>query len=818
MKRLLGERLTGKSPSTGVAEKSVLVQVGANSDRVVPAAAEDSKWVRLTSCDDEAIEMMSKLALECNTQVPQEHQIDSQETTEEPARVFTSNSETISEDATHSSTGTVGELQHVSAVESENVTSVNNSFIKPQHKVELASIKHKSPFKLFKDAMRAKSLEDLRQYLSNHWSLYLTNTGGQMEFQELLPLLVSGPCMFFITFRLDRDLNKSYNIQFEIEAKESGSHHGIFKYASSAVPLETILQSLATIDAIGSHLQMERANENESECNASNVQHIYKVFIIGTHRDMLDKSTVKSRIREIDSTILEAVKSPSYFRNIQFATEHQLIFTVNNFSDDDSDFQHIRSSVQRLVDANDFRVAAPSRWLIYSLILHQHKRRVETYENCFSIAQDCGITSPKEHKEALHFVQTKLGVIRYFPVEGLNDFVILDPQLLFDRVTELIIHTFTFKQAGKRTMDDFKKGIFTFSDFERITDKGKQDPLLSPTRFLQLLEHLLITAPFKSDGELKYFLPCAISHVDKPGDETLSSPYSIPPLVVSFACGYCPMGIASALIAYLMRKVRNNIQCGWKLLIDEVYRNQVTFLIEQSCDRVVLKSYPTHLEITCLPDPDDSKRCLCSIRDTCIEIKNSLKMGIKKVCSSINYIHTAEYAFTFYCQAPACKQMSPSPHPAKLLSSKLLCPKRNRSCSLPNGHEIWAFQNPMKRICDCPHIPDNFLSSLYKQLCYHASRWRDIGIHLGFLQGELDNIEAAPNLFNRAPESWLEKMLAQWLEWAPGDHRKSTEYATLEALKKAVRDAGFGTTAEELHVVNDQPVMGRHMQLEVYLS
>ena len=66
--------------------------------------------------------------------------------------------------------------------------------------------KHKTPIEIFKEAIKKKGLKDLRKLLTNSWSLYLTSTGGQMEFQEFLPLLVSGPSMFFITFQLHKDL------------------------------------------------------------------------------------------------------------------------------------------------------------------------------------------------------------------------------------------------------------------------------------------------------------------------------------------------------------------------------------------------------------------------------------------------------------------------------------------------------------------------------------------------------------------------------------------------------------------------------------
>ena len=44
-------------------------------------------------------------------------------------------------------------------------------------------------------------------------------------------------------------------------------------------------------------------------------------------------------------------------------------------------------------------------------------------------------------------------------------------------------------------------------------------------------------------------------------------------------------------------------------------------------------------------------------------------------------------------------------------------------------------------------------------------------------------------------------MLAEWLQWAPGDCRGNASFATLEGLKTALREAGLGATAYDLGVL-----------------
>ena len=90
------------------------------------------------------------------------------------------------------------------------------------------------------------------------------------------------------------------------------------------------------------------------------------------------------------------------------------------------------------------------------------------------------------------------------------------------------------------------------------------------------------------------------------------------------------------------------------------------------------------------------------------------------------------------------------------------------------------------------------LFPLYHQLKLCASKWKEIGLFLGFRINELSEIQSRPFLFTGAPRSWLQMLIAEWLKWTPGDTRGSTEYASLSALKSAVDRAGLGRIASEL--------------------
>ena len=100
---------------------------------------------------------------------------------------------------------------------------------------------------------------------------------------------------------------------------------------------------------------------------------------------------------------------------------------------------------------------------------------------------------------------------------------------------------------------------------------------------------------------------------------------------------------------------------------------------------------------------------------------------------------------------------------------------------------------------DSNRLTDQHHGVLVEQLSHHTALWREIGGKLHFTQGELNNIQTNMLLSAGSPGSWLGAMLSQWLQWAPGDARGSTSFATLDALKDALRQANLGATAHDLH-------------------
>ena len=782
MERLLGKMPSSKSPSTGVAEAVVQVQVQKSCTMV--ANVEGSVWSRI-DYDDEVIRLMVLHSDHDKVQF------------EAPAVNMSRVANIFPFIAAVSDEGVEESVVYITPFNEVPNKHDGQSIATPMlftSSTEHLPANHTPPLEILKTAIKLKGQQALQQHFEKTWSLYVSNTGGQMEFQEVLPLLVSGPCMFFYTFRLDRDLNECYEIHYELPDGTTSD-----SYKSSISTIEGIVQSLASIAAMG--IFVYRGSQKRK------VRLRPKVLFIGTHKDRLDKERATDIIASIDQNLQ---KSTSQFSNlIEFASKDQMLFAVNNFSEDGTVFQDIRSSVERIVERHEFEMVSPSRWLIYSLALRRLKAEIVTYEECFEIAKQCGITDKEELTEALHFIHTKMGLIRYFPFEHIKDLVIIQPQFLYDKISELIVKTFTFEKAGKKSADLFnEKGIFSLDDFERIHRKSDNTSAMEPTQFAELLKALHIAAPFeegsKGDGESKLFFPCVLGHASKAQEQIEISSLEISPLNVTFKCGYCPKGLGGALIDYLMTN-GTNFNFEWNLLTDQIFRDQVSFEVGP-LDTVILRILPTHLMFIYVPELDFPDRSTCSIEDVCCDIQKAVDTGIRKVVQALNFIPSeVEPSFTFLCPCVKCRNECPAEMKFRHDKPFCLCCMKSRSRhQLPKGSDKWFATNPSVQSIATKEVIDHDrrtrLSELHhpallEKLTKYAPRWRDIGERLRFTPDELENIEARPLLLHRAPTSWLREMLAEWLQWAPGDSRGSRDFATLEALKCALSEAGLAAAA-----------------------
>ena len=706
MKRLLHLKLDPNRTSTQIAEKSMRVEVRDVKTGVAQVSGLDWKIIEdpstqacgllgqmLTTQEKESKEERRLTVGETYTQAPEQREVKStlKQASELNGKMSTKIERESKEEnrlkRDNSAVGKASELapeqikkrstqdraqigsikQHKVLREKNQITDTPaNVLDSSEHTTSKSQPLQFSRIDFFRDVLNKKGLSGLKQHIDNPWTLYLTDSGGQPEFQELLPALAVGPCVFFVVFPLDKDMKKEYKVEYIRPEQKC-----MKIYTSSFNLQDDLMRSLASIAST------KYKNKDGKEVKP-------RVLLVAT---FIDKVPQEDRQKKLDYITALVKETDVYHQDmVVFASETQMVFTINNLSEEtENDAQKVRDAFQKI--AKHFVVPTPYPWLIFGILIqHEYGNdSVICYNKCFKVAQECGIHSEIEFEAALQFLHKQTGIVHYYrePFE-LRLIVIRNPQHLFNRVNHLVEKTFTFeKTPSGKCIADFKKGIFKREDYDMLSEDFSSSKLTSDM-LLKLLEHLKVVVAL-GDSK-KYFMPCAIAHLDKPSPTQTATIATIPPLLITFKSGYCPKGLFGALVACIANKQVAN--CTLNLDEAKINRDQICFTMGQY--NLLLRINPTYIYIEIIPDkPDRPLSILCT---QCNSVRKLILENIRIACKTLHYSDDASGCLSFECNQ--CGELE-NFHPAVLredLNNCFWCIRAKKVVDVKKECYIWLPQ------------------------------------------------------------------------------------------------------------------------------
>ncbi len=433
-----------------------------------------------------------------------------------------------------------------------------------------------------------KNIADLQRKSS----IYIRDTGRQVEFQESLSLLIFGPSIFIFVLKSNVDIYAKNTIQYRLPNGEV-----INQYKPTISTMDALIQFLTSVSAI--HI-----TEGVFQVDGTSVCHKPKVFIVGTHIDKLG-SEAQSKLGNFNGALYKMIHERKFDHLIRFANHSRVMYEVNNTCDDDPGLKHLRTDISQYIKYGDeFSVEFPVSFLLFCLELQNINETVLSMNQCKRLAAKFNIED-SEIGSLLHFLHFRVGIIQHFNVKGISDVIIKgisdviikEPYILFNKVTELILKTFLSSESiSMNEQESFcKKVILEGCAFENLLSKEDQ---ITPQQFLLFLRHLRVAVPFTDrSGLQKYFIPWILNHVPKAPSERTNT--VIAPLAITFKLGHCPKGLFGMLISYLLCP-EGNQELTFDLLEDHIYQDQVSLLARSSedVDQICLRSCISHLEIS----------------------------------------------------------------------------------------------------------------------------------------------------------------------------------------------------------------------------
>ena len=547
------------------------------------------------------------------------------------------------------------------------------------------------------------------------WDLFtLLDTGGQPEFINMLPAINSSTAITFVALNISDGrncLNKLVTAQYKCEGYNYDKCD--LKYTNMHL-LKCLLSSVKVAAVKKDCMPPEIVKQITKDDHPKPV-----VCIIGTCADVLRGGFFKNKnyskdLLEINTevkSLVDAINTDNALV-IWCKADNTFVIPVDNTisrkSQRDDFRREIAEEIKRIREhSNEIlkkkaQYEIPISWFILELELRNSGKvsisLTEVKEICDRIMPSHRKMEMVQIIEVLKFYHL-YGMLLYFSeVDGMNNFVITNPQWLFINLTKIIMCK--FRSDAKDLYDahhieEINKGICSLELLRRINLDLQGIELQS---FLNLLIHIKVIAPVNTvENENAYFMPTILPPCNENfifTEKECGQPAAfslvgecihseVEPLLIEFTFGTIPRGLFGFLVVQLLQDNPGYEVYGENDHILRRCADLICFYTE-SCWYVSLRDKVSYLElqVTIIGNgPSYHNKVLIAVTE-----------ALRKVCDEFNWpFSNCQYGFL-------CHQHKESDEHLTLLPTNLLytdeipkhtrC-KKQKPTLLSKAHTVW---------------------------------------------------------------------------------------------------------------------------------
>ena len=455
--------------------------------------------------------------------------------------------------------------------------------------------------------------------LRQDW-LYVIDSGGQPQFHEVLPIFLNGATHFVFVFRINEELSDRPKITFRYD---DGKSNGESEYESES---ESESESEGESEN-ESNDESKRGSERDSSFSFLTNEDILKqcmhtmcsftsknegsssphILILGTHRDKVKKKDLDKKLDVVNEIVKQVL--PPHLKNRVFHKGNDYVFAVKAYKPHKKDREFFRKYREKLNEQQrKGRKKIPLRWhaleYMLQLVASKLERQVLSLHECQEIAKKSLEIDGESCEEALKFF-SKLNLLFYWP-DILPDLVFVEPQVILDKVTELVvkIHKLGLGEelvVGDEWCDFLKYGKVTekflslhFAKHYTMSCKPKQ---FTAKELIELFRNLRVFAKLSNDA---WFMPSLLKV--EPKEKVMKYRENLDTaLVVHFPEGVPKVGMFCCMVASILSP-DDKSKCQWKVLEDEggpkcLTRHVIKFDVSGYTGSVTMLDCLTHFEV-----------------------------------------------------------------------------------------------------------------------------------------------------------------------------------------------------------------------------
>ena len=481
------------------------------------------------------------------------------------------------------------------------------------------------------------------------------DSGGQLQFLELLPAFVQDVSIILFVVNLSEHVDHCPEIYFYKDGQPVGK-----PYTSPSSHKQVLEQCIRA-------------------ANARDVHPL--VFVVGTHRDMVDGCSENRGDK--DKMVKRVVKS-NLIRN----DGKKIIWEVNSktpVSNDQKVANKLRKAI--VVKCKDTSIPVlPIKWFVLEMkikMLARPTQGILSFSQCLQLAERLGMDEQALEAALLHLVKYNY-FLWYHKIPVLRDVVFSDPQAILKIVTDLILCKYELTGDDVPQSSLSSKGVedvwcTKFRDHaivshELLSHKRLMDHFVhgvfTAEHFTELMCHLFIMVSLEDGGD--YLMPALLDVYN--GETTSTQNMQVEPLIVCFSNNSAPYGVFICLVAFLLKN------CS---LVEKekapvcLYKNRVSFKLKIFLAKFTIIDSMDYIEVH-LDEGNSGKACPT--------IRNLIHVGIKKCADILHYSCCNDLKDGFICSYESCRQAA---IPYEEDRSKAGCVYCSSDVTLTKRHTVW---------------------------------------------------------------------------------------------------------------------------------
>ena len=507
------------------------------------------------------------------------------------------------------------------------------------------------------------------------WDLFtLLDTGGQPEFINMLPAINASTAITFVVLNISSGrqcLNNSVIAQYKCK----GYNYSKCSLKYNNMYLLKCLLSSVKIAAMKKHNFLPDIIKKVAE----DEQSLPVVGIIGTCADVLKKKFGKKYIEEITKInkeirkLIDTMKKEDTLVFWSDADENYVFPVDNTIPRDPQKGVHKKLKTQTVQSQTAYNIQRirehsneilrrkaqyeiPISWFILELELRNIDKvcisLTEVKDICDRIMPSHRKMKIEEIKEILKFYHS-YGMLLYFSeVDGMNKFVITNPQWLFINLSKIIMCKFednAYDLYGAHHIEKMHNGICHMELLGRLKLDLQGIELES---FVELLVHLKVIAPMM---DKEYFMPTTLPLCNEKiifTEEEYGKPAAfavdgecihpeVEPLLIEFCFGTIPRGFFGFLIVQLLQDNPETFELYGKN--DHILRrcaDLVTFYVKP-CFYMSLHDRVSYLELQVRVKGNEPS---CHYK-----VQTAVTKALKKICDEFSW-EFSDCRFGFLCR------------------------------------------------------------------------------------------------------------------------------------------------------------------------